>query len=170
MKRAATRGLAGLLLIGGLAGFARAGEARAMPAQVPAAYTTECSGCHIAYPPGLLPAASWQRTLSGLHSHYGTNAELDPQTLRQLATWLAANAAPGRRVAQEPPEDRITRTDWFQREHRDIAPSAWKLPAIGSASNCAACHLGAARGRFHERELRLPAGVAPRRGTPWRND
>ena len=25
-----------------------------------AAYQQECSACHMAYPPGLLPAASWQ--------------------------------------------------------------------------------------------------------------
>ena len=55
-----------------------------MPRNVPQAYTQECAACHTAYPPGLLPAASWNRVMTGLDKHYGTDASLDAATVRQL--------------------------------------------------------------------------------------
>ena len=41
---------------------ALADSGRAMPATVPPAYVQECGSCHAAYPPGMLPARSWQPT------------------------------------------------------------------------------------------------------------
>jgi mono/diheme cytochrome c family protein len=32
-------------------------------------YKQECAACHMAYPPGLLPARSWTRIMSGLDKH-----------------------------------------------------------------------------------------------------
>src|SRR6476469_2775135 len=75
------------------------------------AYRQECAACHVAYPPGLLPAASWQRLMDGLPRHFGTDASLEPAQVRELSAWLAANAATARR-AEPPPEDRITRGAW----------------------------------------------------------
>src|SRR3989344_6200999 len=62
---------------------AHADSGRAMPRNVPSAYTQECAACHTAYPPGLLPAASWNRVMTGLAQHYGTDASLDAATVRQ---------------------------------------------------------------------------------------
>ncbi len=119
------------------------------------AYRQECAGCHIAYPPSMLPAASWQRLLSNLPHHYGTDASLDPPTVQALAAWLTANAGTGRRAAV-PPDDRITRSAWFQRKHDEVPADAWKRPAVRSASNCAACHAGAESGDFDEHRVRIP--------------
>ena len=55
-----------------------------------------------------------------------------------------------------PPEDRITRSAWFVREHREVDAATWKRKAVGSAANCAACHANAAQGSFSEREIRIP--------------
>ena len=41
-------------------------------------YQEECASCHMAYPPGLLPARSWEKIMAGLESHFGDNAELEP--------------------------------------------------------------------------------------------
>ncbi len=131
-------------------------EAR-MPAQVPKAYVQECAGCHIAYPPGLLPAASWRRMMGGLEQHYGSDASLDAATVAELSAWLQANAAGDRRRrAEAPPEDRITRTRWFVREHDEIAPAVYRRASIKSAANCMACHPGAERGDFDEDRVRIP--------------
>lgn len=124
----------------------------AMPRTVPPAYTAECASCHMAYPPGLLPAPSWQRLMGGLDRHFGTDASLDTATLQQLSTWLRANAATGRRAGAEPPQDRITRSAWFERKHRKVDAATWKLASVRTASNCAACHAGAARGSFDEHD------------------
>ena len=51
----------------------------------PAVYTQECGSCHLAFPPSLLPKASWQRVMSGLDKHYGSDASLDAATQKQTA-------------------------------------------------------------------------------------
>jgi mono/diheme cytochrome c family protein len=123
------------------------------------AYKQECSSCHIAFPPGMLPAASWQRLMDNLPRHFGTDASLDAATLSQISEWLQAHAtidAWPRRNAAPPPEDRITRSVWFVREH-DAAPAAtWQRPGVKGPSNCAACHTRADQGVFNEHDIRIP--------------
>ena len=119
-------------------------------------YQQECAACHLAYPPGMLPAASWKRVMTGLPRHYGTDASLDPATVKELSTWLGANAGTYKRVSEEPPQDRITTSSWFERKHREVAPQVWKRAAIGSRANCAACHTGAAKGDFEDDNIRIP--------------
>lgn len=119
-------------------------------------YKQECAACHVAFPPGLLGAASWQRVMNTLPRHYGTDASLDAATQAKLSAWLTANAGSGRRVVEAPPEDRLTRSPWFVREHREVSAATWKLPAVKSAANCAACHQGADEGDFSEHGVRVP--------------
>src|SRR5512142_1666971 len=90
------------------AASASGGERGARVPLLPA-YQNECGACHVAYPPGMLPAASWRRLTSDLPHHFGTDASLDAPTLTQLSGWLDANAGRGKRVDKAPPpEDRIT--------------------------------------------------------------
>ena len=88
---AAALGLAAL-------GAAHADSDRMMPRAVPPAYTQECAACHTAYPPGMLPAPSWQRIMGGLDKHYGSDASLDPATVKQLSAWLQTHAGTYKRV------------------------------------------------------------------------
>lgn len=120
------------------------------------AYQQECASCHIAYPPGLLPAASWQRITANLGKHYGSDASVDAATLAELNRWLVANAGTSKRAREAPPEDRITRSAWFQHEHDEIPAATWKRASIKSAANCAACHPGAEQGDFNEHRVRIP--------------
>ncbi|QTD46280.1 diheme cytochrome c [Ottowia testudinis] len=142
-----------------LSGAAHAdGNGRRMPAQVPKAYTQECASCHMAYPPGLLPAASWQRMMNGLDQHYGSDASLDATTVRALSSWLLANAGTYKRVRAEsaPPEDRMTKSRWFARKHDEIPAATYRRASIKSAANCMACHAGAERGDFDDDNARIP--------------
>ena len=153
------------LLVASLAGAALAAQAdggRQLPVNMPKAYTQECAACHTAYPPGLLPKASWARLMGGLDKHFGTDASLDAATLQQLSGWLQANAGTYKRVSEAPPEDRITRSAWFERKHRQIEPAVWRLASVKSAANCSACHTGADQGDYSEHALRLPAGLSAR--------
>ena len=151
------RALPGLFALLGLAGAALAdGGDRAARLPLLPRYQQECAACHIAYPPAMLPAASWQRTMTNLQRHYGTDASLDPATAQELATWLAANAGTYKRVSEQPPEDRISRSAWFIRKHDEVAATAWKLPAVKSAANCSACHTRSDQGDFNERNIRIP--------------
>lgn len=148
----------GLLALA-VAGAARADDRPTARAPLLPAYQQECAACHLAYPPGLLPAASWQRLMADLPRHFGSDASLDATLQQQLSTWLVANAGSDKKVARNPsppPEDRISKAPWFLREHREVSAATWQRKAIGSPSNCAACHRGATQGRFSEHELRIP--------------
>lgn len=151
------RAACGWLAAFGLAGAALAGEGERAP-RVPLApkYQQECSACHVAYPPGLLPAASWRRVMDNLPRHYGADASLDAATAKELSAWLAANAGTYKRVREQPPEDRITRSAWFVRKHDEVPASTWKLPAVKSPANCSACHRQAEQGDFNERNVHIP--------------
>lgn len=148
-------------------GAAHADTGRSMPRNVPGAYAQECAACHTAYPPSLLPAASWNRVMTGLDQHYGSDASLDAATVGQLNQWLQAHAGTYKRVKDEPPQDRITRSAWFERKHRKIEPTVWKLASVKSAANCAACHTGASQGQFNDKSLRMPEGLDNRSRKAW---
>jgi nitrate/TMAO reductase-like tetraheme cytochrome c subunit len=152
-----THGLLGLLAAGALLSSAQAEERRpARPVVTLPAYQQECASCHQAYPPGMLPAESWQRVMGQLKTHYGVDASLDTATVKALTPWLVANAGTWKRVSEAPPQDRITRSAWFERKHREVTASVFKRPAIGSPSNCKACHTASDQGDFNEHNVRIP--------------
>ena len=148
----------GLVATFGLASAALADDGqRASRAPLLPKYRQECAACHLAYPPGLLPAASWQRVMNNLPRHYGTDASLDPAMVKELSAWLAANAGTAKRVGTEqPPQDRISLAPWFIRKHDEVAAATWKLPAVKSAAHCTACHAQAEQGDFNEHHVRVP--------------
>ena len=120
-------------------------------------YQQECAACHLAYPPGMLPAASWQRLMANLPKHFGSDASLDAASVNELSRWLVGNAGTYKRVGNAaPPADRITRSVWFVREHDDISATTWQRASIKSAANCAACHTAAEQGDFNEHRIRIP--------------
>lgn len=131
-------------------------DGRLMPAQVPPVYKQECAACHMAYPPGMLPAASWQRIMGGLERHYGSDASLTPEQVQQVSAWLQAHAGTYKRVHEEPTQDRITRSAWFVRKHREVDAAVWQRASIKGAAQCNACHTQAEQGQFDEHQVRIP--------------
>ena len=125
-------------------------------------YQQECAACHMAYPPGFLPAKSWVRIMGGLDKHYGSDASLDAASVQQISRWLQAEAGTYKRLAEAPPEDRITRSAWFVSKHRKLDPQVWKHASVKSAAHCAACHTGADRGDFDDDGVKMPAGLGRR--------
>ena len=106
-----------------------------------------------------------QMVVFGTSGHRGSSLDTAFQDLHIAATtqaigaWLAERAGTYKKVQRErtaPPQDRITRSAWFVREHDEVGAAVWKRPAIKSATNCAACHTRAAEGRFSEHEIRIP--------------
>ena len=130
-------------------------------------YLAECAACHIVYPAGMLPAASWKRIMGSLDKHYGSDASMDEASVREISQWLQANAGTYKRVREEPPQDRITTSAWFVRKHDELPAAIWKQAAIKSAANCAACHTRADKGSFKEREITFPAGLDARFRRHW---
>jgi hypothetical protein len=130
-------------------------------------YKTECGSCHLAYPPSMLPGASWQRMMGTLADHFGDNAELDAQSTRQITEFLTRNSAgDGRgRYAEgawrstrgRAPPLRITATDYFRGRHHEIpAKMVRDNPGVGSFARCETCHTGAEQGNFEEDGVRIP--------------
>jgi mono/diheme cytochrome c family protein len=119
-------------------------------------YKQECAACHIAYPAGMLPPVSWQRVMGNLKQHYGADASLDEASVREISSWLNTHAGTYKRVSEAPPEDRITTSAWFVREHNEVPSGVWRRSSVGNKSNCAACHTKAEEGSFSERDIRIP--------------
>ncbi len=130
-------------------------------------YVEECGSCHMAYPPGLLPAESWRAIMAGLDDHFGDNAQLEEPASRALTGYLVANSADespyrrSRKVMRSLPLSsaplRITELPYFRHEHDEIPPRlVTENPDVGSLSNCVACHQGVDHGLFSERDINIP--------------
>ncbi|MFZ6800754.1 diheme cytochrome c [Undibacterium sp. Di24W] len=148
-----------LILMIGLSGFHLAmADDKANQASIPALpkYQQECAACHIAYPAGMLPAASWKRLMNNLPNHFGTDASLDAASVQQISQWLQQYGGTYKRVTTDAPQDRITKSAWFVRKHDEVSAQTWKLAAVKSPSNCMACHQQANLGDFNEQHVRIP--------------
>ena len=125
-----------------------------------AATLKECSGCHMVYPPQLLPQRSWETLLSHLDTHFGETATIDEAARTDILAYLAANAADAPAAAANPqvlrgvPADakpeRITELPWWKGRHQEVNLSNLKATKVKLASNCNGCHAGADKGEFHE--------------------
>ncbi len=136
-----------------------------------ATYGQECSACHIAYQPGLLPAQAWAQITepTALSNHYGDDAALPDAARSEISAYLSANAADqsgqirAQAFAVAPDANpgnvlpRITETRYFQRKHDEIpARLVTGNPDVGSFSQCNACHRGAADGVYNEHQVKIP--------------
>jgi nitrate/TMAO reductase-like tetraheme cytochrome c subunit len=126
------------------------------PAKLNPTWSKECGACHIAYAPGLLPAESWRKLMSGLDKHFGADASLTVQESQDVSAFLVANASNRWTGAGAPL--RITETPWFKSKHsgKEVSPAVWKRASIKSASNCQACHAGADKADFNEHSIKIP--------------
>lgn len=130
-------------------------------------YKEECGSCHMAYPPGLLPARSWAAIVSGLQDHFGENAELDVSMQSELSQYLLQNSADNssyrrsraimRNLAADVTPLRISEIPYLRHEHDELPRRMVQAnPDVSSFSNCNACHRRAEQGSFSEREIRIP--------------
>ncbi len=120
----------------------------------------ECGSCHLAFPPSMLPAASWRKMMGQLDQHFGDDASVDAASADIITRYLTANAgdSSGLRFSGKLLRDlapgaaplRITDLPRWKREHRKIRAAEWADPKVKSKANCAACHEGAARGYFDD--------------------
>lgn len=130
-------------------------------------YQEECGGCHMVYPPGLLPARSWTKLMAGLDDHFGDNAELDAATLQSINEFLLNNSADrsdyrrslkfSNSIKSDDAPVRITQTPYFKHKHDEIPDGMVSAnPQLKSFSQCSACHTNAEQGSFDEHDIRIP--------------
>ena len=128
-------------------------------------YIETCGSCHFAYPPELLPSGSWNQILNEMDTHFGETVTIDPDSTKIISEYLKMNAADAssaevsrkimKRIDGQRP-NRITELPYIIKKHRELAPSVFKRPAIGSLSNCTACHRGAEKGNFDDDGVVIP--------------
>ena len=134
-----------------------------------AVYIEECGACHLAYPPGLLPVASWEGLMEDLADHFGESAELDQETADHITQYAVQEALrPGKpttmsQMLRNMPDDpplRITEFPSFISAHAVIGEQLQMDEfAEGFLSPCADCHRQAADALF-DKELLHP-GYGP---------
>lgn len=124
----------------------------------------ECSACHMAYHPSLMPAASWRALMTDLRDHFGEDASLSPDMEARITGWLTAHAAetadtlPAHRLGRVAPTApyTLTRTPFWISTHADIPDAVFARREISSLANCAACHADAATGWFSPFSIAIP--------------
>lgn len=141
-------------------GRAQAGGGHYYPPVADPLVQEECGSCHIAFPPAMLPAASWIRMMADLKNHFGDDASLEPAVSAVVTAYLVKNAgdAGGRAYSEKllrglPPGAsplRITELPKWVREHRKVPDREWKHKEVRTKANCAACHVDAARGYYED--------------------
>jgi cytochrome b len=128
-------------------------------------FAEQCGACHLAFPPALAPASTWNGILADLQHHFGADATLSSDQTAHIRTWLDANAAghwdtlPSHllRVPAANGSLRITDTPGWRRQHRGIAEAVFTTAPVYRRSDCAACHADAATGRFAPQRIAIPA-------------
>ena len=129
-------------------------------------WRSECSDCHLAYHPSLLPARSWRRMLREQENHFDEDLGLDEETLSHLQAFMTANAAdngltePARKIFASIPATesplRITATPYWKAKHDEIDDSVWKNPKVNGYGDCEACHRDAVAATFEDAAMHLP--------------
>ena len=125
-----------------------------------------CGGCHGPFHPTLLPARSWTTLLDRPDNHFGLQWQFDAKTMAEIRTFLQQNSAETEmteaayRINKSIPADvtplRITETAFWIEKHGRIDNTTWSNPAVGSKSNCRACHRDAEYGTYDDAAIRLP--------------
>ena len=121
-------------------------------------WLAECGACHLAYPSRFLPAESWREIMTGLNEHFGSDASLDDDSVREITAFLVDNARRKKTslTASGKWPLRISETRWFRREHAEAASRARNNPRVKSMANCSTCHTQADMGDYSERNILIP--------------
>ncbi len=118
----------------------------------------ECSSCHFAYQPGLLPKHSWKKIMGNLANHFGVDASLNKKDRGIISRYYIKHASDNsmqylsRLITKHTRvnEIRITTGAVFRSAHREVRRSSFNRKSVGGAGNCIACHRTANRGIYSE--------------------
>lgn len=132
-------------------------------------YNEECSACHFAYQPGLLPEASWQKLLTrkALAKHFGENAELDEKDRKHILALAIENSADksrykrSKKIMASLEENeiplRISKTPYLRDKHEEVYEKVVRnSKKIKSMSLCNECHQKARQGVFDDDTVEIP--------------
>lgn len=125
---------------------ATAAQAETFPVIKNETVLRECSDCHMVFPPETLPRASWEAIINDLDNHYGENAALPADTVKEILDFHVRNASDvsnvraARKWRASGFFTRITDAPRFRDKHGDCQPGVWAHEKVQSKANCLACH------------------------------
>ena len=130
-------------------------------------YLKECSSCHFAYQPGLLPENAWNKMMNNLENHFNTDASLAQEDFVSISNYLKMNSAEknmdykrSSRIVNSlrgrPIPDSISQTPYMIEKHNEIRPSLITQKEVKGIFNCIACHTTADKGIYSERDIQIP--------------
>jgi len=132
------------------------------------AYADECSSCHYAYPPGLLPEASWRKLLAplALSDHFGENIEMKEAVRVEVLDYAVKHAADqaaekrSRKIMSSlgtAAPLRISEVSYIKRKHSEIPEQLIKGNAkVNSLAQCDTCHTDAKNGNLDDDTVVIP--------------
>ena len=104
--------------------------------------------------------------MSGLDQHFGKHLKLDAATQKEITEFLVSHAAEhsknnrAQKIAKNTQAGqvplRIEETAYFNLHHTDVGAEVWQRKSVGSKANCKACHPGAEKDNFDEKEISIP--------------
>ena len=102
-------------------------------------YVENCSSCHIALPPEVLPTETWREILEKPEKHYGTTT---PQILgpERLLVWKYLRSFSRALATDEPKPTYVEQSRYFKALHPQI-----NLPKPVKVQNCVSCHPGVSK-------------------------
>ena len=155
-----------VLLLSGTAAYAMAKlSVKGAPvAPLDPTFMEECTACHMAYHPSLMPAESWRLLMANLDNHFGEDASLGAAKATAITDWLTGHAAqtadskPANvlRIVNEQAPYTLTETPYWARRHRAIPAAVFSAPPVNSSANCIACHRDVKTGWFYPGNIEIP--------------
>jgi hypothetical protein len=104
-------------------------------------YIENCSGCHIALPPAVLPTQTWKNLLED-SQHYGATIQplVDPA---RILVWRYLSTFSRSKLQDEATPYRVNNSRYFNALHPQV-----DLPRPVQISGCVSCHPGAKEYNF----------------------
>jgi len=125
-----------------------------------------CSSCHVAYHPSLLPLHSWQQLFDEEMHHFGEGLYLDIETMVVLRDYASKNSAEYSKrevswrtlksLGHDEHPVRISETPYWKEVHKNISKETWEQPPVYGKADCGACHMDAETGGFMNGGMHLP--------------
>jgi hypothetical protein len=102
-------------------------------------YLENCSGCHIAIPPEVMPTETWKQLLEKPQDHYGQSLT-NLIRITQLLIWDYLNAYSRPLATREPVPLLVEQSRYFKALHPRV-----KFSEPVTADTCVKCHPGVAQ-------------------------
>ncbi len=128
-------------------------------------FEAECKSCHALYPPFLLPQKSWIAMMDNLENHFGDDASIDEIDKEFIKKYLVANSAESStkesayKILKSIKDDEIlaiTKTTYWERQHKKIDKEIFDNQKVGKISNCKACHSNIEQGLLNDKDIKIP--------------